>query len=148
MRTSRKQSILISLAKVYADKIFAGEKRVELRRRPMRIDPGTTVWIYVKLPVGSIVGRARIEAIHESSPESLWRRFGAVSGLTREEFFGYFEGVTKGVALVLAKATRLKSALSLDALRRVAKNFQPPQFFLELKYDHPLFVAVTREAPA
>src|SRR5438552_11803746 len=96
-----KHDILISLASRHADKIFAGEKQVELRRRAMRVAPGATVWIYVKLPVGSIVGRAKLEAIHASSPASLWRRFGLVSGLSKEEFFEYFKGVTQGYALVL-----------------------------------------------
>src|SRR5713101_2882063 len=123
-----KHDILISLASRHADKIFAGEKQVELRRRTMRVAPGATVWIYVKLPVGSIVGRARVEAVHASSPASLWRRFGLVSGLSREEFFEYFKGVTQGFALVLEGARRLRRSLSLEALRKATRHFQPPQF--------------------
>jgi predicted transcriptional regulator len=140
---ANKQDILISLASRYAEKIFAGEKQVELRRRTMRVAPGATVWIYVKLPVGSIVGRARVEAVHASSPASLWRRFGLVSGLSREEFFEYFKGVTQGFALVLEGARRLRRSLSLDSLRRIAEGFNPPQFFVRLTAEHPLFSAVT-----
>jgi len=140
---ARKQDILISLASRYAEKIFAGEKQVELRRRVMHVVPGATVWIYVKLPVGSIVGRAIVEAVHASSPASLWRRFGLVSGLSKEEFFEYFKGVTQGFALVLEGATRLRRSLSLDSLRRIAEGFNPPQFFLRLTVEHPLFLAVT-----
>lgn len=143
---ARRQDILISLASRYAEKIFSGEKQVELRRRTMRVKPGATVWIYVKVPVGSIVGRARVESIHASSPESLWRRFGRVSGLSRSEFFEYFDGVTTGVALVLEGARRLKQALSLATLRQAAKKFQPPQFFLRLPIDHPVLgVVAARE---
>lgn len=140
---SRNQNILISLASRYAEKIFAGEKQVELRRRTMRVTPGATVWIYVKLPVGSIVGRARVEAVHASSPASLWRRFGLVSGLSKEEFFEYFKGVTQGFALVLEGARRLRQSLSLDSLRQIAEGFNPPQFFVRLTATHPLFSAVT-----
>ena len=140
---AHRQDILISLASRFAEKIFAGEKQVELRRRAMRVAPGATVWIYVKLPVGSIVGRARVEAVHALSPASLWRRFGMVSGLSREEFFEYFRGVTQGFALVLEGATRLRRSLSLDSLRRIAEGFNPPQFFVRLTAEHPLFSAVT-----
>ncbi len=140
---SRNQNILISLASRYAEKIFAGEKQVELRRRTMRVAPGATVWIYVKLPVGSIVGRAKVEAVHASSPASLWRRFGLVSGLSKEEFFEYFKGVTQGFALVLEGARRLRQSLSLDSLRRIVEGFNPPQFFVKLTAEHPLFYAVT-----
>ena len=138
-----KQDILISLASIHAEKIFAGEKQVELRRRVMRVAPGSTVWIYVKLPVGSIVGRASVEAVHASSPASLWRRFGVVSGLSREEFFEYFKGVTIGFALVLEGAKRLRRSLSLDSLRSIAEGFNPPQFFVRLTAEHPLFSVVT-----
>ena len=137
------QHILISLASRHADKIFSGQKQVELRRRPMCVAPGATVWIYVKLPGGSIVGRARIEAVHASSPATLWRRFGLVSGLSREEFFSYFAGVKKGFALVLEGAQRLRKSFSLETLRRAAKRFQPPQFFIRLTAGHPVLGVVT-----
>jgi predicted transcriptional regulator len=137
------QHILISLASRHADKIFSGQKQVELRRRPMHVAPGATVWIYVKLPVGSIVGRVKVEAVHASSPASLWRRFGLVSGLSRREFFEYFRGVTQGFALVLEGAQLLRRSLSLDTLRKATKRFQPPQFFIRLTADHPVLGAVT-----
>lgn len=136
--------ILISIAAKYAEKIFAGEKQVELRRRAMRVAPGATVWIYVKLPVGSIVGRARVEAVHASSPESLWRRFGRVSGLSKDEFFEYFKGVARGFALVLEGAQRLRRSFSLDSLRKAASGFNPPQFFMRLAAEHPLLLAVAQ----
>ncbi len=140
---AEKKDILISLASRFADKIFAGEKLVELRRRNMKVAPGATVWIYVKLPVGSIVGRAKIKEVHAMSPDSLWRRFGLVSGLTRTEFFKYFEGVTQGFALVLEGAQRLRKALSLENLRKIKSDFNPPQFFIALTVAHPLLAAVT-----
>lgn len=140
---SNSKHILISLESKHAEKIFDGQKLVELRRRTMRVPPGSTVWIYVKVPVGSIVGRAKVEAVHSSSPETLWRRFGKVSGLSRREFFAYFAGVTCGFALVLQGAQRLRRSLTLESLRKVAGHFQPPQFFLQLGADHPLFRHVT-----
>jgi predicted transcriptional regulator len=139
------KNILISLASRHAEKIFSGEKRVELRRRAIRVKPGATVWIYVKLPVGSIVGKAKVEAVHESSPQSLWRRFGVVSGLSKAEFFDYFSGVTQGFALVLEGARLLTRSVSLAALRKVAQGFQPPQFFTRLTDQHPLLRLVTDE---
>ncbi len=137
------EHILISLAAQHADNIFAGRKQVELRRRSMNVAPGTTVWVYVKLPVGSIVGRVKVKAVHASSPTTLWRRFGAVSGLTRREFFDYFSGVAKGIALVLEDAKRSRRELSLESLREVASGFQPPQFFVRLMPTHPVLAAVT-----
>jgi len=126
------EHILISLEKRHADNIFAGGKNVELRRRTMNVAIGTTVWIYVKLPVGSVMGRARISAVHSLAPTTLWRRFATVSGLTHNEFFDYFKGVSKGFALSLEDAERLPQPISLPTLRQASTGFQPPQFFMRL----------------
>lgn len=127
------EHILISLEERHAENIFAGRKYIELRRRPMNITVGTTVWIYVKLPVGSVIGRARVSAFHSLAPSTLWRRFSTVSGLTHREFFHYFEGVTKGFALALEDAELLSQSMPLEALRRASSGFQPPQFFMRLE---------------
>ena len=66
------------------------------------------------------------------------RRFGSVSGLTRAEFFDYFDGVAQGVALVLQDAERLGTSLPLDMLREITDGFQPPQFFARLSAQQPL----------
>lgn len=136
------EHILISLNSRHAENIFSGHKRVELRRRTMNISPGATLWIYVKVPVGSIVGHARIGKVHSSSPTTLWRRYGSISGLSKREFFEYFLGAKLGVALVLEQSTRLRRSLPLKALRQLDKRFQPPQFFARLTSEHPLRSAV------
>jgi predicted transcriptional regulator len=136
------EHILISLEPRHADNILAGSKRVELRRRAMNISPGAIVWIYAKLPTGSIVGHAKVCKIHRSSPATLWRHYGSVSGLSKQEFFDYFGETEKGVALILEDSTKLQSSLSLEALREVDRAFQPPQFFARLTSQHPLHGAV------
>jgi predicted transcriptional regulator len=84
----------------------------------------------------------KIVNIHASSPTTLWRRFGSLSGLSRSEFFDYFNGVAAGVALVLENAQRLRRSLSLDVLREIADGFQPPQFFVRLSAKHPFLGAI------
>ena len=139
---SNGENILISLESRHAENILSGIKRVELRRRPMHVECGTTVWIYVKVPVGSLVGCATVKNVVRSSPGALWRRFGAISGLSRDEFFEYFEGAEEGVALMLENAEKLNAGLSLRELREVESGFQPPQFFVRLDSGHPILNAV------
>jgi len=134
--------ILISLNAKYAESIFSGSKQVEFRRRIMHVEPGTTVWIYAKLPVGSIIGRVNIVSVHESSPANLWNRFESISGLTYNEFFDYFNGAKQGTALVIEKAERLNRHLSLEDIREIDDRFQPPQFFVRLTAKHPVLDAV------
>jgi len=132
------EHILISLEARHAWNILNGVKRVELRRRVINVEPGTTVWFYAKLPVASVIGYARIEQTHHASPQTLWKRFSNVVGISREEFFSYFEGATRGAALVLSDAVRLSRQISLEELRRPEMACHPPQFFARLAPGHPL----------
>jgi predicted transcriptional regulator len=141
------EQILISLEARHAESILQGRKLVELRRRPMKVRAGATVWLYAKLPVGSIVGFARVTAVRVNAPSTLWKRFGEVSGISRGEFFDYFDGICKGTALELANGTRLRSSISLESLRSLGSGFQPPQFFIRLKQSAPLLAAFRDALP-
>ena len=136
---------LISLEQRFADGILRSTKRVELRRRPMRLEVGTTIWMYVKVPVGKVIGSAQVHSMHELSPSTLWRRYGDVSGLARGEFYDYFSGLSKGFVVVLTNPKRLSQPVSLDQLRELNGAFQPPQFFQHLANDGALVMAFTRK---
>jgi len=138
--------ILISLEARHAENIMQGSKLVEFRRRKMNVKPGDTIWIYAKLPVGSIVGFATVAAINTHAPSTLWRKFGSLSGISRSEFFEYFDGIAQGTALELTNCTRLYSSVSLASLRRFCAGFQPPQFFIRLKQGAPLLAAISQAA--
>lgn len=136
------EHVLISLEARHAENILAGIKHVELRRRAMNVKAGTVVWIYVKLPVGRVVGSAKVSASHSLAPATLWRRFANVCGITRREFFQYFDGRTKGFALGLQDPQRLTGSVSLTELREASAGFQPPQFFIRIAPDSPLLQAI------
>lgn len=112
----------------------------------MNVEPGTIVWIYVTLPVGVLMGRAKLASLHTASPSSLWRRFGSVSGLEKREFLGYLDGLTQGVVLALEDIKALRKPLSLDTLRGLSEGFNPPQFFIRIDNGHPFLPQLT--APA
>jgi predicted transcriptional regulator len=140
------QHILISLEPRHAENILSGRKRVELRKRPMNVHVGTTVWIYAKLPVGSVVGKAKVCAVHAATPASIWRRFGKDTGITKQEFSAYYGEATQAAVLVLEDTTRFEKAISLAHLRETTGAFYPPQFFTRLRPEHPVFKAMKRAA--
>lgn len=138
--------VLISLEKRFAESILSGEKLVELRRRPMRLNAGTTVWMYVKVPVGKVIGSAQVCSLHTLAPQTLWRKYGDVSGLSRAEFFDYFSGVERGFVLLLENPIRLNNPVTLESLRILNPGFQPPQFFQHLANDSALVNAFSGNA--
>lgn len=108
----------------------------------MNVENGTTVWVYVKQPTGAIVGKFTVSASFSLTPRTLWEKFSATSGLTRTEFFDYFEGLSKGFAIGVTSAEKLSSPISLGDLRKVAPCFHPPQFFKRLNPDNVLLRSV------
>ena len=130
------QHVLISLEERHATNILLGTKKVELRRRTMHIEPGATIWFYVKKPVGAIVGFAIVGTTYSASPTTVWRKYGAVSGLKKSEFMNYFDGAAIASAMALSGAKKLKTPVTLEALRAATPNgFHPPQFYCRLKTD-------------
>lgn len=137
------QHVLISLEERHATNILAGTKQVELRRRTMHVEPGSTVWLYVKKPVGAVVGFATVGTTYSAAPNTVWRKYGAVSGLRKSEFMAYFEGSGVASAMALSGSKTLKTPVTLDALREAIPGFHPPQFYCRLSSDLPVWLGIS-----
>ncbi|RLJ40011.1 transcriptional regulator [Acidovorax sp. 106] len=132
------QHVLISLDERHANNILAGTKQVELRRRTMHVEPGSTIWFYVKKPVGAVVGFATVGTIYSAAPSTVWRKYSSVSGLGKSEFMSYFDGVAVASAMALSGAKKLKKPITLEALRTAMPGFHPPQFYCRLETNSPV----------
>jgi predicted transcriptional regulator len=129
------ENILISIEHEHAINMLNGIKTAELRRRPLRIRPGTRVWIYSKLPRGHIELVAVADQVVAASPSSLWRRYGSRIAITYYQFKKYCAGAEVACVILLGQIEPLQPALCLAAIRKISKDFQPPQFFKRLTPD-------------
>lgn len=127
------EEILISIRPKYVAKILRGEKTVELRRRHLKVSPGTRVWIYSKGPDGAISAHAEVSAVVTGEPRQLWQQFRSQVGVTQQEFWAYFASVDEGCALVLSNVVGLKKQISLRTMRGKVASFHPPQFYTKLR---------------
>jgi predicted transcriptional regulator len=139
---STRDEILISVRSEYVSKILAGEKTVELRRRNLKVAPGTRVWIYSKAPHGAVKAYAVIARVVTGEPSCLWRKFRSRAGVTRREFRAYFGSVDEGCALLLEDVIGLKKDISLTAMRKKLTSFHPPQFYTKLNHREPMLRAL------
>lgn len=121
-------AVLLSVAPEFAAKIADGTKTVELRRRFPGVPLGTWVYLYVTLPVGAILGRARVAAIDVDSPARLWQRHREHVGLTRARFDAYYRGSNEGIAVQLAGYEAIVPK-ALAALRGALDGFVAPQCY-------------------
>ncbi len=131
-----RDNILISVHQRHAMNMMSGDKTVELRRRPLRVAPGTRVWIYSKVPRGSVEAVGTVDHIAASSPGQIWKEFGDQTGISQREFFEYFSGSETAYAIVFQEVQRLDRPLSLQEIRKHSSKFQPPQFFVWLSSDN------------
>lgn len=121
------RTALISIHPEYAEKIFAGEKKFEFRRRWTNRSVGT-LFIYATAPVQRIVGFAKIARVTQGTPTQLWRLTQQVNGgISKSKLFAYFGSSKTGVAIELSKVTPMPSGI--DPRLCLGRGFRPPQSF-------------------
>lgn len=125
--------LLLSIHPVYVEKIFAGMKTVELRKRKPNVEVGSKVVIYSTMPECEIVGFATISGFEVCSPNQLWNKVNSSCGVTKAEFNSYFSNSEISVGIHLTEPVRFEDAFSLSNLRKLWPGFHPPQQFQYLK---------------
>jgi predicted transcriptional regulator len=120
--------------------ILSGEKTVELRRSPIARDISHVV-MYATRPVKQVVGLFEVASVVRGAPRQLWRGYGSKSGLSRGEFFEYFEGADLGTGLSFRRVIAFETPRPLSELGCPV----PPQSARYLSNDAPSFVQWLKE---
>ena len=135
--------ILISVQSRFINGMLAGTKRVELRRRAPRIGTGIRIWIYDKAPVAAVRAVATLATVETMAPDVLWHRYETTLGLTYNEYQEYLAGCQQATALSLKHVSSIRP-VGLDQLRKLSKNFNPPQFYLRIEPHGALLSVLER----
>ena len=120
-------TILLSVQPQHAERIFSGEKTVELRRVRPGVRPGSKVIIYVSAPESSLSGAFMVSEVYQSAPSTLWAEIGDKSGLSRAAFRRYFAGASRAYGIGIRESWRFVQPISLSELRERIPGFHPPQ---------------------
>lgn len=147
---STTRPFVLSIRPTYVERILAGNKTIELRRRfPSLLAPGIAL-IYATAPVQAIVASMQVAIVETLNLTTLWRRRGRDAAVTRAEFDAYFDGTERGCALVLRDVVRFPSPIHLTDLAD-RFEFSPPQSYCywkasldELTTTHGRVKAATR----
>jgi predicted transcriptional regulator len=109
-----KLGIVLALHPRYAQLIYDGKKRAELRRSFG--GPGTrVVFIYETAPVSAVTGFFLVKGFRSMRPQSAWREFDGKLGLTHAEFNEYVHGCDEVKILEIGKTAKLPAPLTLRA---------------------------------
>lgn len=135
MTTTAAPVVLLSVRSPHVDRLLAGTKTIEFRRRRWNVPDGTRVLLYGSRQQQAIVGSIVVEATHVGSRTAMWDRYGPASGLTRQEFRGYFTSADVAVAIKVSSPRKLTEPLTLGELRRRSPGFHVPQSYRFIQAD-------------
>ena len=130
--------ILLSVQPSYAERIFAGKKQIEFRRKFSHRWKGRQAVVYGTLPIGSLMGEVTISEITPGNPEEIWDRFGGVAGCTYDEFRSYVHGTDEVYAIELTNVNPYLSPIGIAQISHlIREDLRPPQSFLDVKLNEP-----------
>jgi predicted transcriptional regulator len=120
-------NVLLSIKPQYAESILSGTKKYEFRKKEFRRQGIRRVYLYANGSVRKIVGSFEIESTLRGTPEAIWERCHEHGGITKKDFFEYFEGSKQAFAYKIRDPRKFNGEIDLDSLR---EDFPiPPQSF-------------------
>ena len=131
VKSNNNTILLVSIKPQYAEKIFRGEKTIELRKSaPRKAFKGGYMLIYVTAPVKELWGICKIENIISDIPELLWENVGGKTGISKEEFNSYYAKSSSAFGIELKDIKNfLDHSIKLDCLKNMFPGFAPPQTY-------------------
>jgi predicted transcriptional regulator len=102
--------VILSIKPKYAEAILSGEKKCEFRKPSFPKGVKTAI-IYETAPIQKIVGWFKITKQETGKPSEIWKKHSKIGGITRNEFFDYYNGSKQAVCLKIGKVGRLESPM-------------------------------------
>jgi predicted transcriptional regulator len=127
--------LLLSIKPKYADMIFSGIKKVELRRTKPKLANGDLVAIYVSSPVMALTGQFVVDEVVQEVPERLWQEVKNYAGITKLEFDEYFKGSKIAFGIKFERVKNFERPIPLFSLRKTWFGFNPPQIYRYLSQN-------------
>jgi len=128
--------LLMSVGAPHAERIFKGEKKVEIRRKFSRKWRGRQVVVYGTQPIGAFMGEVKISQVTAGSPSEIWERYSEDVGCSQEEFYKYVGDSSEVYALELSDVNPYIAPVALSQVSHlIQEDLRPPQSFLEIKMN-------------
>ena len=137
--------LLLSLKPSYADMIFDGLKKAELRRRMALYIEKRDVFVYVSSPRREVRGGFRVGQVWTGTPAHVWQFVENIASMGKREFDTYFSGSKVAFALEITKVWEYDDPVQLSLLRHCFSQFVVPQSWRYLRSEE--YELLARLAP-
>lgn len=121
------ESILLSINPEYVERIFAGSKKYEFRKR-LANRTVNKILIYSTAPIMKVVGEAQVIKTISASPTALWEGTKKFAGISRDKYRKYFKGCKVAYAYQLGEVIQYDPPKNLSEIGISL----PPQSFIYL----------------
>lgn len=125
--------LLLSLKPCYADMVFHGLKKAELRRRIASYIEDRDVFVYVSSPKREMRGGFRVGQVWTGTPDYVWQFVSNLASVERREFDSYFSGCKVAFALEITEVWEYGQPVRLEVLRQRLGEFVVPQSWRYLR---------------
>ena len=99
------KAILLSIKPEYVERILAGTKKYEYRKRLAR-NKSSILLVYSTSPIMKIVARVEIRGTISAAPSTLWEQTKSNAGIKKKKYREYFHGCKTAYAYELGKVER------------------------------------------
>jgi predicted transcriptional regulator len=118
------------------ERILAGTKLMEIRKRFSDRWVGGRVVLYASSPQKALVGEATIQSVTKGPPADIWEKFETSIGCSSDEYYTYVGSATMVNAIELAAVIPYVAPISLIQVSHlVQEDLIPPQSFCDLRLD-------------
>jgi predicted transcriptional regulator len=129
-----KDVVVFAIKPNYSHAIMSGKKRVEFRRNGTPISIKHIV-IYSSSPDQQVIGYCEVIGCIVASPHALWRKYGSQGGISRKDFFTYYEGINNGKCYVLGKPQKFIRPILLENCWSFSKAPQSFAYLLKSEWQ-------------
>jgi len=119
-------NVLLSIKPQYVKEIIAGRKKYEFRKSIYKTKDVKKIYIYSSSPEQRIVGMFTPAEVIEDSPANLWRKYKNSAGISKEDFFNYFDTKQLGFAIPIDSLEIFSEPINP---KEIISKFTPPQSF-------------------
>ena len=124
------ESILLSINPDYVEKIFAGSKKYEFRKR-LANRTVDKILMYSTAPIMKVVGEVQVVETISASPTALWECTKKFAGISRDKYRKYFKSCKVAYAYQLGQVIRYDPPKELSEFNVSL----PPQSFIYLSVE-------------
>jgi len=137
---------LMSIRPQYANAIFAGRKKFELRKLSgvPPIEEGSLIVVYSSGKVKSIVGEFRAGRVIMGAPDYVWAHASRPGTGVGGDAYAYIRGAKRAMAIEVVEPRLYPRPVSLEEIRRLIPGWMPPFSYKRLEPGDRLYELVVK----